>query len=176
MKAWSNAPAALTWTLNQAATMTRNAPTGRILKNDYPSLLMLIFIGVMWLLAIGGGVLGFLPKRRGGGAIEVDSTMMIVMIVIAAVVTILFGWLASKRIGDIKRIVNTGPEVMGRIQSIGFIKDRGRVEYDYEYDGKSYHAGNAIWKNRETKKLQDGDEIALIVDPDNPSRAFIASL
>lgn len=156
--------------------MARNAPTGRILKNDYPSLLMLMFIGITWLLAIGGGVLGFLPKRRGGGGIEVDSTMMIILIVIAVVVTILFGWLASKRIGDIKRIVNAGPEVKGRIQSIGFIKDRGRVEYDYEYDGQSYHAGSAIWKNRETTKLQNGDEIVLIIDPDNPSRAFIASL
>jgi len=137
---------------------------------------MLMFIGIMWVLAIGGGVLGFLPKRRSGGTLEVDSTMMIIMIVIAVVVTISFGWLSSKRIGDIKRIVNTGPEVKGRIHSIGFMKDRGRVEYDYEYDGKSYHAGNAIWKNRETTKLQDGDEITLIVDPDNPSRAFIASL
>jgi len=88
--------------------MTRSAPTGRILKNDYPSLLMLMFIGIMWVLAIGGGVLGFLPKRRSGGTLEVDSTMMIIMIVIAVVVTISFGWLSSKRIGDIKRIVNTG--------------------------------------------------------------------
>lgn len=156
--------------------MTRNATTGRILKNDYPSLLMLIFIGVMWVLAIAGTIFGFLPKRRGGGAIEVDSTMSMIMIVIAVIITILFGWLASKRIGDIKRIINRGPEVKGRIQSIGFIKDRGRVEYDYEYDGQSYHAGNAIWKNRETTKLQDGEEILVIVDPKRPSRAFIASL
>lgn len=156
--------------------MTRNAPTGRILKNDYPSLLMLILIGIMWVLAIVGAVFGYLPKRRGGGVVEVDSTMMIIMIVIAGVITILFGWLASKRIGDIRRVITTGIEVKGRVQSIGFIKDRGRVEYDYEYDAKSYHAGNAIWKNRETTKLQDGDEIILIVDPDKPSRAFIASL
>jgi hypothetical protein len=156
--------------------MTRNAPIGRILKNDYASLLMLIFIGIMWALAIAGAVFGFLPKRRGGGAIEVDSTMMIIMIVIALVTTILFGWLASKRIGDIKRIINTGPKIQGRILSIGFIKDRGRVEYDYEYDGQSNHAGNAIWKNRETTKLQNGDELTLIIDPDKPSRAFIASL
>lgn len=156
--------------------MTRNAPTSRILKNDYPSLLMLMFIGIMWVLAIGGGVLGFLPKRRGGGTVEVDSTMMMVMIAIAVVVTVVFGWLSSKRIRDIKRIVNTGSEVIGRIQSIGFIKDRGRVEYDYVHDGKSYHAGNAIWKNRETTELREGDEIRLIVDPEKPTRAFIASL
>ena len=161
----------------EVVTMARNAPTGRILKNDFPSLLMLIFIGVMWVLAIAGGVFGFLPKRHGGGVIEVDSTMMIIMIVIAGVVTILFGWLASKRIGNIKRVISSGPEVKGRIQGIGFIKDRGRVEYEYDYNGRSYRAGNAIWKNRETTRLHDGDEICrLIVDLDNPSRAFIASL
>ncbi len=157
-------------------TMTRNAPIGRILKNDYPSLLMLIFISVVWVVAIGGGVFGFLPKRRGGGGIEVDSSMMNIMLLVAVAVTILCGWLAVKRIGVIKQVIRNGPEVEGRIQSIGFFKDRGRVEFDYEYAGESYHAGNAIWKNRETTQLQDGDGIRLILDPDKPSRAFSASL
>ena len=156
--------------------MTRNAQTGRILRNDYPSLLMLLCISVMWVIAIGGSALGFLPTRRGGGAVEVDSTMMTVMIVAAVVGTFVFGWLAARRIQDIKRIINTGPEVQGRIQTIGFFKDRGRVEYTYEYDNQLHHAGNAIWKNRETMQLQAGDEVMLIVDPDKPSRAFVASL
>jgi hypothetical protein len=156
--------------------MTRNAPTGRILKNDYPSLLMVMFIALVWILPILGAIFGFLPKRRGGGITDVDPTMLTVMIVVGVVVTLLCGWFASKRIADVKRIISSGPEVTGQIQSIDFYKDRGRVEYDYEYEGKSYHAGNAIWKNRETTALNDGDEITLILDLDNPSRAFIAAL
>ena len=156
--------------------MNREAPTGRILKNDFPSLLMLIMIGVVWFLTIAGGVLKFLPKRRGGGAIEVDSTMMINFVVIAAVVTLLCGWFAARRIAAIKRVIRSGPEVKGRIQSIGFVKDRGRVDYEYLYEGQTYQAGNAIWKNRETTKLKRGGEVTLILDPNKPSRAFIASL
>ena len=161
---------------NKVLIMVRRAPFGRILKNDYPSLLMLIFIGVIWALAIAGGVFGLLPKHRGGGTFEVDSTTMIILLLIAVVVTTIFGWLTLKRIGDIKRIISSGPEVNGCVQSISFIKDRGRVEYEYEYNGQSHHAGNAIWKNRETIKIQEGDEVVLIIDPEKPSRAFIASL
>ena len=156
--------------------MLRKVSTGRILKNDYPSLLMLICIGVIWVAAIGGGIFGFLPKRRGGGTVEVDSTMMMILIVVAVIVTLMLGWLAAKRIDDIKRVIRVGPEVKGHIQSITFFKDRGRVEYEYQHKGQTYQSGNAIWKNRKTTRLQNGDEITLIVDPKNPSRAFIASL
>jgi hypothetical protein len=156
--------------------MTRIATTGRILKNDYPSLLMLMFIGLVWVLPIGGGVFRFLREDRGGDDFEVGSTTIIVFVVTAVAVTIVFGWLASKRIRSIKRIIRTGSEVEGRIQSIGFVKDRGRVEFEYDYDGRTYQGGSAIWKNRETSQLQDGDEVTLVIDPENPSRAFIASL
>lgn len=156
--------------------MTRTPSTGRILKNDYSSLLMLMFIGVTWILAIAGGYFGFMPQRRGARLVEIDSSMAAIMIVLAVVVTILFGSLASKRISGIKQVFRSGPEVKGRIQDIAFVKDRGRVEYEYEYNGQTYQAGNAIWKNKETRQLQAGDKITVIVDPDKPSRAFIASL
>jgi len=156
--------------------MTRTPSTGRILKNDYGSLLMLIVIGVMWVLAIAGGYFGLLPQPRGARLIEISSTMATILLTLAVVITMLFGSLASKRISSIKRVLSSGPEVKGRIQDIAFVKDRGRVEYEYEYNGQTYQAGNAIWKNKETRQLQAGGEITVIVDPDKPSRAFIASL
>ncbi|QDU93639.1 DUF3592 domain-containing protein [Lignipirellula cremea] len=155
--------------------MTRNAPTSRILKNDYFSLLMLLFIGGVWMMAIGGSIIGALPEHQGE-PFEVNIPLVVLLVVIAVVVTLLLGWLARQRIGDFKRIISSGPEVQGRIQSIHFFKDRGRVEYDYQFEGESYHAGNAIWKNRETTPFREGDAITLILDPDKPSRAFIAAL
>jgi ABC-type uncharacterized transport system permease subunit len=156
--------------------MARQPATSRILKNDYPSLLCLMAIGITWLGAIAGGVFGALPKRHGGGMLEVNSTVLLVLIAIAAVATVLLGWLSSRRIADIRRVVSSGREVIGRIDTVWFVKDRGRVEYSYELDGKTYQSGNAIWKNSETLTLRDGDQIDLIVDPENPSRAFLASL
>jgi hypothetical protein len=156
--------------------MTRNPSVRRILKNDYGSLLMLMLIGVVWVLTVAGGIFRALPRRRGGGMIEVDSTMLVIIVVITVVVTVLFGWLAARRISSIKRVIADGPEVKGKIIGIGFVKDRGRVEYEYAYHGETHQAGNAIWKTRETSQLQIGHEITLIIDPEKPSRAFIASL
>lgn len=156
--------------------MVRKTSTGRILKSDYPSLLLLILIGVAWVIAIIGGVFDALPQRGGAGITPVDQATKWGMFVIAGVLTLVCGWFASQRIKNIKRIISDGIEVKGRIQSIYFARDRGRVEYDYEYNGQAYHAGNAIWKNRETTKLSEGDDIDLIVDSAKPSRAFIKTL
>jgi hypothetical protein len=156
--------------------MTREVPIRRILKNDYFSMLMLVLIGVTWFLAIFGNTFGFLPKRHMVGTMPTDPSMNHALLVIAIAISMLCGWLTIRRWGDIKRVIQTGPEIKGRISSIGFYSDRGRVEYQYDYQGKTYEAGNGLCKNRETTQLKAGDEIVLILDPEKPSRAFIASL
>ena len=114
-----------------------------------------------------------LDKGEAGITNEVNSTLVII---IAVTATLLLGWLASKRIAVIKRVINTDSEVKGRIQSIIFNKANCRVEFEYTCDGQTYQAGNVIWKSEAITQLQNGDEIILIVDPEKPSRAIIASL
>jgi hypothetical protein len=156
--------------------MTRKVPIRRILKNDYFSMLMLVLIGVTWFLAIFANTLGFIPKRHMVGTMPTAPSMNHALLVIAIAISMLCGWLTIRRWGDIKRVIQTGPEIKGRILRIRFYRDRGRVEYKYEYQGRTYKAGNGLCKNRETTQLQAGDEIVLILDPEKPSRAFIASL
>ena len=156
--------------------MERKVSFGRVLKNDYGSFLMVAAIAVAWIICIGGSVLGFLPRHRGGGAVEVGPTLAIILLVVAAALTILLGWLVARRVSSIRRVITSGPEVNGHILSVGFVKDRGRVEYEYEFQGKTYVAGNAIMKNKQTEQIQTGDEVNLIVDPEKPSRAFLAFL
>jgi hypothetical protein len=153
----------------------RTTTTSRVLKNDYPSLLMLMAIAVAWAFLIGGAVFDRLPTKQGK-LVEVGPAAMIVIAIVVVLVTFMFGFLAWRRVSDIKRIVESGPEVQRQVTEIWFIKDRGRVEYEYSVDGKSYSSGNAIWKNAETSAIQVGDTVMLIVDRDKPSRAFIASL
>lgn len=130
----------------------------------------------MWFLTIASGVFGYLPHRTNGGLIRIDATKLAIMIVSDVALTVLLGWLVTRRIAYVRRIAESGLEVTGRIVSIAFFRDRGRVEYDFEFDGKTYHAGNAIWKNAETTRLKIGDELKLLVDPDRPSGVFISFL
>ena len=154
--------------------MPRQTSVGRILKNDYASLALLIFIGVAWPMA-GLAAAGWLPGRRGG-AIETGGDPDRFLLGLAVVITPLFGWLAFRRIAAIRRVVENGPACVGTVTLVWFMKDRGRVEYEYQFEGKTYQAGNAIMKNRETDTIRQGDRVELIVDPSRPSRAFLASL
>ena len=154
--------------------MPRETSVGRILKNDYASLVLLIFIGVAWLMAALAGA-GWLPGRRGG-AIDTGGDPDRFMLGLALVITPLFGWLAYRRIAAIRRVVRDGPACVGTVTLVWFMKDRGRVEYEYQFAGQTYQAGNAIMKNRETQTIRQGDRVELIVDPAKPSRAFLASL
>lgn len=131
---------------------------------------MLMIIVVAWTMTIKGIVTG----RLQGGVVGPKGKLTLV--VISIVLSILCVGFGVKRILDVKRILGIGPVVMGRIQNVHFVHDRGRVEYTYEHAGEAYESGTGIWKNRETKKLKTGDEIELIVDPDKPSRALVASL
>ena len=164
--------------------MQRQCSVGRVIRNDYGSLLLLIFIGVAWLIVAYTAVVGPLPSRRGravdttggggggGGAGGFDWKVFGA----AAVITPVFGWLAARRIAGIRRVVEYGPACDGTVTGIWFTKDRGRVEYEYQFEGQTYQAGNAIMKNRQTEAIRQGDRVELIIDPSRPSRAFLASL
>jgi hypothetical protein len=42
--------------------------------------------------------------------------------------------------------------------------------------GRPYSGGNAIWKNAETQRLAAGEKVTIVLDPDDPTRAFVAAL
>jgi hypothetical protein len=155
--------------------MPRPTSVGRILKNDYGSLLMLIAIGVAWLLVLFAARFGFLANRRGD-VTQTDPAQVRSLVIMAVVVTVVFGFFAPRRIARIRRVIADGPACDGTVTRINFVKDRGRVEYEYQFNGETYEAGNAIWKNRETEAIRPGQRVELIVDPSRPSRAFLASL
>lgn len=158
--------------------MAREVKTGKILKNDYFSLLLLMVCGMSALMPVFP-IIGFIP-RRGGRSEMIDPEQKWFFILFmggCALLAIgLCGWLAYRRIKRVRRILESGQEISGKVVEIWFQKDRGRIEYEYELDGQHYRSGNAIWKNQQTKGLSVDSDVTLIVDPEKPARAFIASL
>ncbi|WP_440946113.1 DUF3592 domain-containing protein [Methanosarcina sp. T3] len=67
-------------------------------------------------------------------------------------------------------------EVTGYITAIRFYRDRGRVRYEYTYKNEKHSAKNRILKSGRTKYYQLGDEITLMVDPENPKKAIIKDI
>ncbi|HEY0068947.1 MAG TPA: DUF3592 domain-containing protein, partial [Chloroflexia bacterium] len=69
-----------------------------------------------------------------------------------------------------------GVTVTGQITNVQFSRDRGRVDYEYQYEGATYSGWNAISKNQRTRSLQAGKLVTLVVSKSNPKKAAIKDI
>lgn len=152
------------------------ASVGKIIKNDY--LAFVLAIGGPIALGISGFAfgLGMVPAWRGRGGQTVDEPFKAALCIAACVLTGLLFALLTRRIARIKRILRAGPRATAVIADVGFFKDRGRVEFEYEHAGRKHRSGTAIMKTRQTAAFAPGAKIEVAVDPRNPSKAFIVEL
>jgi hypothetical protein len=80
------------------------------------------------------------------------------------------------RIRLIKSAFEDGREVTGIIETVSFYRDRGRISYIYSFDGNRYRSVNSVMKHRITSGLQQGQEVAIMANNDNPKIAFIRDI
>lgn len=148
--------------------------TKKIILTDYPAFLLTIAAPLSWLLLAGAFVIGGMPNRSG----EFISFGEIgfIMLAIAIIVTVVTVPLLLRRIESYKNLLLRGRDATGVITSVWFVKDRGRVEYDVDFQGQRLHAWNAIMKKKETLALRVGDSVGLAVDANDPRRALIRHL
>jgi hypothetical protein len=95
---------------------------------------------------------------------------------LGAAITLFVLGLLAWRVWIFRKVFREGKSVLGRISSAYLIRDRGRVEYTYSYQGKFYRSGVSIHRNSRTKVLKEGEGVILVVDHRHPGRAFIRSL
>jgi hypothetical protein len=80
------------------------------------------------------------------------------------------------RIKSIYNHFSNGIEVNGKIVSINLWKDRGRIEYEYEIEGKKYETGNAVHRSKFVDSLSEGQEIKIIVSKKNHKKGLIKEM
>lgn len=95
---------------------------------------------------------------------------------LGALGTVIVSGVVAWRVLLLRKVFREGKTVPGRITSAYLVRDRGRVEYTYAYQGKYYKSGVSIHRNRRTKALREGIGVILMVDARKPERAFIRSL
>ncbi|MBP5587343.1 MAG: hypothetical protein J6X37_01260 [Treponema sp.] len=76
----------------------------------------------------------------------------------------------------LKSIFQSGVKINATVSSVNFYGDRGRAEFFYEYSGVQYNRGVALHQTKETRGLNVGDQIALLIDENNPKHFLIHSL
>lgn len=143
---------------------SKTASTTKIIQNDYPTLLSFIFPIVM------SGLYLYLVISGNTGTTNLTLSIIFACITLISIAVLIW------RIQTIKNICNDGLEVIAMISNVSFFRDRGRVDYIYTHQGQKHISGNAIHKTKQTQALSVGMEVIIMVDRNNPKRAFIRDL
>ena len=95
---------------------------------------------------------------------------------VAVAVTVLLLPLLAYRIHMFMSAFESGQLYRGRITGVEFFRNRGRVSFTYEVNGKEISVVSPVMKNDRSKALSVGQEVDVVVHPVNPSRAFVLDL
>jgi hypothetical protein len=134
----------------------------RVISTDYPS-----YLSVLFPIVFGGCTLYFF-------ATENDASRLFLFL--ATGVTVIGVPILIQRYRTISSVFANGIQTMGVVNSVGFFRGRGRVEYTYTFQGEKQTSSNAINRNSRTRNLRVGQSVKVLVDPDNPKRAFIQEI
>jgi hypothetical protein len=95
-----------------------------------------------------------------------------VTLLLALLAASVVGW----RIARVRRLFASGRRVPARIVAVNLVRDRGRVEFAYEVDGREFVSWSAVHKTRQVRELRPNQEVEVLVDSSRPSEAIISHL
>ena len=134
----------------------------RILWTDYTAYALAMLVVGFWL-----AILVLLFTRQG-------APDLLYYLAIAATVFALVG--ISLRFKQLQRIFQADQQADGLVERVWFMRDRGRVEFSYTFQGEKYLSASSLHRTKETLAIQIGDKITLVVDPKRPRRAYVRHL
>jgi|SRR5687767_11787428 len=134
----------------------------RVISTDYAS-----FLSVLFPIVFGGFSIYFF--FTGNDAVRLFLPLAIVATVIGIPVLV-------QRYRIISSVFAEGAQTEGTVTGLSFFRGRGRAEYSYTFQGEKHVSSNAINKNSRTRKLRVGEAVTVLVDRNNPKRAFIREI
>lgn len=144
--------------------MNKQPAIVKIISTDYIALLAVLFPIMFW------GVYLLLLVWKHYQAVGLFYPA------IAAVVTVVSILVFIWRIRLFFRIFADGLEARATVSNVSFFRDRGRLDYVYTHQGQKYASGNMVHKVKKAVALKVGDEVIVILDRNNPKRAYIRDL
>jgi hypothetical protein len=144
--------------------MNRQPSVVKMITIDYASFMAFLFPVVSW----GFYIIMLISKNITTTDYSLPAIIGVITIVAIGVLV----W----RLQILNTIFNDGIEAPATISNISFFRDRGRIDYIYTYQGQKYSRWNAVMKVKRTKVFQIGEPVTVMVDRNNPKRAFIRDL
>lgn len=144
-------------------TSTPNLSLRRILINDYLAFLGWFTPVIMWIVYLISVFIG----RHGINSL---FTYLTIAASIAGPVILLL------RVITFRWVFAQGIEAPGKISDVIFMRDRGRVTFNYIYNGAEYTSASTLHRSAETRALKIGQTITVMVNPRNPKNGFVKEL
>jgi len=84
--------------------------------------------------------------------------------------------LLAMRVRFVRGVFVRGVSVPGRVTAVWLEGDRGRVEFEYEFEGQTRRCGIALHRTPAAERLREGQELEVLVDPVRPQSAVLPLL
>jgi hypothetical protein len=137
----------------------------KILLADWPALFCSISIPGIWVIGL---IFPFLRQGATFGRVEILTIALPLSLIAAGFLL----WRATR----IQTLFSRGAAVRGNITRIRLVRDRGRVEFRYEFNGERLESWMPVHQTPEVLALRESQEIDLLVDATRPRRAIIRHL
>lgn len=144
--------------------MNKQPSLFKIITIDYTAFLALLFPVAMW-----GMYVLFVILRK------IEATNIVFLLFCGATTVIAIAVLGL-RIHLFNTVFDDGIEIPATISNVMFFRGRGRIDYVYSYQDQKYVGGNAVLKGKQTQMIQIGSRGIVMVDRNNPKRAFLRDL
>ncbi|MFP5402497.1 MAG: hypothetical protein ACLGH1_11190 [Gammaproteobacteria bacterium] len=80
------------------------------------------------------------------------------------------------RIGRVAKLFAHGQLAVGRITHLRLAKDRGRLEFEFEYQGKPISTWSPVHQTKAVLSLTPGTVVEVLFDTSRPTRAIVRHL
>lgn len=134
----------------------------KIVWNDWPALALSIAVPITWIVHFG-----FPYFQREAASFPLWHPAGVSVTLIALLL-----W----RIGRVHWFFSHGASAVGVITDLRIVKDRGRLEFEFDVEGKRVRSWMSIHKTKAVLSLSPGDCVDLLFDETKPTRAIVKSL
>lgn len=134
----------------------------KTLSTDWPALTASLGVTIIWVIHFG-----FLYLRQTALPLPL---WLPVIISVALII-----WLVW-RISRVVKLFAHGQLTVGKVTDLRITKDRGRLEFEFEYQGKLISTWSPIHKTKAVLSLTPGTAIEVLFDKSSPTRAIVKHL
>lgn len=134
----------------------------KIILNDWPALTSAVGIPIIW------GIHYAFPYLRPG-AVHLPSWLPLL-------ISAAFALTLADRISHIARLFEHGIPARAVVTGLRIVRDRGRLEFAFEYDGRRFASWMPVHKTEQVMTLIPGTAIEVLFNREKPEQAIVKSL